>query len=224
MVSEPLLWPLLSNLAFISVTPFSTSLPPSQQPLQPFAVEPPMSSSHLPWVSDLQPSSLRNFTLHRPLPFASLLQILLRSRFWRYHGDRLVPIYTTVKASTPSETARTPTHHSKALFCWSRAICVFHVPLHIWVLSHAPPRAVASGYAPLTCRHALSRASTLSLTSLLTLSTSALACAVADVTCLRHPLTSCLDSGGLTVDFDRAVGFDRWLFSKVDFFSPGSFA
>ena len=81
MVSEPLLWPFLSSLVFISVTPFSTSLPPSQQPPQPFAVEPPTSSSHRPWVPDLQPPSLRSFTLHRPLPFVSPLQTLLWLRF-----------------------------------------------------------------------------------------------------------------------------------------------
>ena len=40
MVSEPLLWPFLSSPVFISVTLFffSTSLPPSQQPPQPFDV------------------------------------------------------------------------------------------------------------------------------------------------------------------------------------------
>ena len=39
MVSEPLLWPFLSSFVFISVTLFfSTSLPPSQPPPQPFAV------------------------------------------------------------------------------------------------------------------------------------------------------------------------------------------
>ena len=151
MVSEPLLWPFLNSLVFISVTPFSTSLPPSQQPPQPFAVELPTSSSHRPWVPDLQPLSLRNFTLHRPLPFASPLQILLRSRFWRYHRDRLAPIY---KISTPSETARAPTRRSKALFLWSRAPRAFHAPLHIWVLSHVPPRAIASGHAPFTRLHA----------------------------------------------------------------------
>ena len=84
MVSEPLLWPFLSSLVFISMTPFSTSLPPSQQPPQPFTDEPPTSSSRRPWVPDLQPLSLRSFTLPRPLPFASPLQILIRLRFWRY--------------------------------------------------------------------------------------------------------------------------------------------
>ena len=174
MVSEPLLWPFLSSLVFISVTPFSTSLPPSQQPPQPFVVEPPTSSSRRPWVPDLQPPSLRNFTLHRQLPFASLLQILLRLRLWRYHKDHLASIYTLVKASTPSETTRAPTRCSKALFRWSCTPCAFHEPLHIWVLSHAPPHAIASSHAP-------SRTSSLSLTS----STSALACTVADITCLR---------------------------------------
>ena len=116
MVSELLLWPFLSSLVFISVTPFSTSLPPSQQPPQPFDVEPLTSLSCRPWVSDLQLSSLRSFTLHRPLLFASC----------------------------------------------------------------APTRL---------------------LTSLLMSSTSAFACAVANVTCLHQPLTSSFDSGYLTIDF-----------------------
>ena len=121
MVSEPLLWPFLSSFVFISVTSFSISLSPSQQPPQPFTVEPPTSSSRRPWVPDLQPPSLRSFTLHRPLPLASPLQILLRLRFWRYHRDCLVQIYKIVKALTPSETAHALTRQSKVLFRWSRA-------------------------------------------------------------------------------------------------------
>ena len=112
MVSEPLLWSFLSSLVFISVThfSFSTSLPPSQPPPQPFAIEPPTSSSRRPWVPDLQLPLLRSFTLHRPLPLTSPLQTLLRLRFWSYHRDRLAPIYKTVKDSTSSETAHAPTH------------------------------------------------------------------------------------------------------------------
>ena len=142
MVSEPLLWPFLSSLVFISVTPFSTSLPSSQQPPQLFAIEPLTSSSRRPWVLDLQPPSLRSFTLHRPLPFASPLQTLLRLRFWRYHRDRLALIYKLVKASTPSET----------LLCAAQSFCmVDHTP-------HAPPRAVSSDHTPprvVTRPHAL---------------------------------------------------------------------
>ena len=115
MVSESLLWHFLSSLMFISVTPFSTSLPPSQQPPQPFAIEPPTSPSRRPWVPDLQPPSLRSFTLHRPLSFASPLQTLLQLRFWRYHRDCLAPIYKIVKASTPSETARASTRFTHLL-------------------------------------------------------------------------------------------------------------
>ena len=51
MISEPLLWPFLGSLFFIGITPFSISLPPSQQPSQPLAVEPPMFSSYRPWGS-----------------------------------------------------------------------------------------------------------------------------------------------------------------------------
>ena len=159
MVSEPLLWPFLSSLVFISVTSFSTSLPPSQQPPQPLAVEPSTSSNHRPWDLDLQPP-LRSFTFHRPLPFASPLQILLRLRLWRYHWDRLAPIYTLVEASMPSKTTRAPTRRSKVLLHWSCVPRAFHVPLHIWVFSYVLPRATTSGQAPLTRLHALSRAST----------------------------------------------------------------
>ena len=135
MVSEPLLWLFLSSLVFISVTPFSTLLSPSQQSPQPFAVEPQTSSSRRPWVLDLQLPSLRNFTLHRPLPFTSPLQILLQSRFWRYHRDRLAPIYTIVKASTLSETTRATQrlcsfdHAPSTRHCTSRfSLRRLHVP------------------------------------------------------------------------------------------------
>ena len=189
MVSEPLLWPCLSSLVFISVTPFSTSLPPSQQPPQPLVVEPPTSSNRRPWVPDLQPPSLRNFTLHRPLPFGSPLQILLRLRLWRYHWNRLAPIYTLVEPSMPLETTHAPTRRSKVLFHWScapRTPHAFHAPLHIWVFSHAPLHVATSGHAP-------PRASSLSLTSLLMSSTSALvALLLTSLACVshwRHPLT-----------------------------------
>ena len=144
MVLEPLLWPFLSSLVFISVTHFfffSTSLLPSQQPPQPFAVEPPTSSSRRPWVLDLQPPSLRSFTLHRPLPLASPLQTLLRLRFWSYHRDRLALIYKTVKASTPLETAR-----ATQSFC--TVDHAFHVLSHTSRLRHALPRTVTRLHAP----------------------------------------------------------------------------
>ena len=205
MVSEPLLWPFLSNLVFISVTPFSTSLSSSQQPPQPFAVEPPTSSSCWPWVPDLQQPSLRNFTLHRPLPFASLLQILLRLQLWRYHIDCLAPIYTLVKASMLSETTCAPTHCSKALFRWS---CTPRAAAHLGFLSCAS-----------TCHYFKSRVVT---------RLNPLANIIADVIhdsprlhrCWHYLLASVVDIifwlWGLTVDFDR------WLFSMVDFFSLGS--
>ena len=134
MVSELLLWPFLSSLVFISVTPFSTSLPPSQQPPQPFAVEPLTSPSRRPWVSDLQPPLWRSFTLHRLLPLASSLQTLLQLRFWSYHRDRLVPIYKIVKASTPSETAR-----AAQSFC--TVDHALHTPPCASRLRHVPSRA-----------------------------------------------------------------------------------
>ena len=142
MVLEPLLWPFLSSPVFISVTLFfSTSLPPSQPPPQLFAVEPPTSSSHCPWVSDLQPPLLRSFTLHRPLPLASPLQTLLRLRFWSYHRDRLALIYKTVKASTPLETAR-----ATQSFC--TVDHAFHVLSHTSRLRHALPRACTCQFSP----------------------------------------------------------------------------
>ena len=188
MVLEPLLWHFLSSLVFISVTPFffSISLPPSQQPPQSFAVEPPTSSSRRPWVLDLQPPSLRSFTLHRPLTLASPLQTLLQLRFWCYHRDRLAPIYKTVKASTPSETARAPTRRSKFLYGWSHAP---HAVTHLQALPHAA-----------THRHALPRACTRKFSP-------------ADISprwhhhchviCWRHRLTRLLTC----VDFDSGLTF-----------------
>ena len=183
MVSGPLLWPFLSSLAFISVTPFffsSTLLPPSQQPSQPFAVEPPTSSSRRPWVPDLQPPSLRSFTLHRLLPLASLLQTLLRLRFWSYHRDRLAPIYKTVKASTPLEPTRAPMHRSKFLHGWSRAP-------HASRILHAP-------HAPVRARFLLL--------------TSTLGDIICHVICWRHlPRYLLTSSLTLTVDFDQGLTF-----------------
>ena len=163
MVSEPLLWPFFSSHVFISMTPFSISLPPSQQPPQPFAVEPLTSSSRCPWVSDLQPPSLWSFTLQRPLLFASPLQTLLRLRFWRYHKDCLASIYKIVKASMLLETTRAPTRRSKFLYGWSRA-------------PRTSTRRLFRSRAP-TRRHAPPRATMRLLTS----SMSALACTVSDV-------------------------------------------
>ena len=207
MVSEPLLWPFLSNLVFISVIHFlffSTSLPPSQQPSQPFAVEPPTSSSCRPWVPDLQPPLLRSFTLHRPLPLASPLQTLLQLRFWSYHRDRLVLIYKTVKASTPSETARAPTRHSKFLYGWSCAPCASK-------LCHAPPSSATRLHVPslaVKLRHASSRACTRQFSP-------------ANVSPRWHHLPRHLLTSSLTRQF-TCVDFGRWLFFRVDFFSLGS--
>ena len=189
MVSEPLLWHFLSSLVFISVTHFlffSTSLPPSQQPPQPFAVEPPTSSSRRPWVPNLQLPLLRSFTLHRPLPLASPLQTLLWLRFWSYHRDRLASIYKTMKASTPSETACAPTRRSKFLYGWSRAPRASR-------LRHAPPCAVM-------IRHAPSRANFLLLTS-------ALGDVIYHVICWHHRWPDRLLVLTLIVDFSSRLTF-----------------
>ena len=162
MVSESLLWPFLSSLVFISVTPFFFNIAS--------AITTIVSAFHRwtsdviqphPWVPDQQPPSLRSFTLHRPLSLASPLQTLPRLRFWSYHRDPFTSIYKTMKASTPSETACTPTRRSKFLYGWSRAPCAvtcLHAPPRTSELRHAPPRAV-------TRRHAHARASFLLLTS-----------------------------------------------------------
>ena len=159
MVSEPLLWPFLSSLVFISVTSFSTSLPPSQQPSQPLAVEPSTSSNHRPWDLDLQPP-LRSFTFHRPLPFALLLQILLRLRLWRYHWDCLAPIYILVEPSMPSKIARAVQRFCSADHAPSTRHCTFgfslmrlHVPQLQVTHSHAPqPSRWRHPRQPLLCR------------------------------------------------------------------------
>ena len=205
MVSEPLLWHFLSSIVFIGVTPFSTSLPLSQQPPQPLAVEPLKSSSCCPWVSNLQPPSLRSFILQRPLPFASPPQILLRLHFWRYHWDRLTSIYTLVEASKPSETSCAPTHHSKVLFRSARpSTCHYSSGLFL-TCYHVP-------HLQVTRRYSSSSAVTRLLTSFCQVSHSYV---IIDVTCLRHLLTS-------SFDFRR---FNRWLLAglTIDFFPKLTF-
>ena len=116
-----------------------------------------MSSSRRPWVPDLQSPSLRSFTLHRPLPFASPLQILLWLRLWRYHWDHLALIYTFVEASTPSETAYAPMRLSKVLFRSSHALHSFHAPpratSQLGFSWRAPTHHISRSHTP----HALSR-------------------------------------------------------------------
>ena len=200
MVSEPLLWPFLSSLVFISVTPFSPSLPPSQQPPQPLTVEPPTSSNRRPWVLDLQ-SPLRSFTFHRPLPFASPLQILLRLRLWRYHWDCLAPIYILVEPSTPSKIARAIQRFCSANHAPSTCHCTSGfslMRLHVLQLQVTRPSRALTHLNPLAnVIHVSPR------------------CVVVDVTCLRQLLTSSFDYGGLTIDFSNlTVDFNR----AVDFF------
>ena len=192
MVSEPLLWPFLSSLVFISVTSFLTTLPPLQLPSQPLAVEPPTSSSRRPWVPDLQLPLLRSFTLHRPLLFASPLQILLRLRFWRYHWDRPAPIYTLVEASKKSEIARAPTRRSKLLF---RRSCAIRAPTRRSFFS-----------CTVTCRHAPQQ---VSLTSLLT-------SALVATHCWRHLLASAADVIFWLWIWPLTSQVDRWLWLAID--------
>ena len=139
MVLEPLLWPLLSSLVFISVTQFSTSLSPSQQSPQPLTVEPPTAFNCCLWVPDLQSLSLRSPTPHRPLHESSLPWILLRLHFYKYHCDRLVSIYTSVESSQSSETARTFTRRPK-LLCQSPRAPTRHPQLQLMppVMSSVP--------------------------------------------------------------------------------------
>ena len=211
MVSEPLLWPFLSSLVFIGVTPFSTSLLPSQQLSQPLAVEPLMSSSHHPWVLDLQPS-LRSFTLQRPLPFASPLQILLRLHFWRYHWDRLTLIYTLEEASKPSETACSPVPLKGSV---PQLTCL-NAPLHIWVVSPCTPmHCIFKSHAfthlptpqPSCWRH-------FATSALVVSSLTSLACVNRLTSSFDFWRFDCWLLVGLIIDFQKV---DRWLFPRVDF-------
>ena len=194
MVSESLLWPFLSSLVFISVTPFFFNIASAITTI--IAAFHHWTSDVIqphPWVPDLQPPSLRSFTLHRPLSLASPLQTLPRLRFWSYHRDPFTSIYKTMKASTPSETACAPTRCSKFLYGWSRAPCAvtcLHAPPRASELRHAPPRAA-------TRMHALV------------------------FSCWRLHLPRHLLMSSLTRPL-TCVDFDRWLFLNVDFFRPGS--
>ena len=130
MISEPLLWPFLSSLVFIGVTPFSTSLPPSQQSPQPLAIEPLTSSSHCLRVPDLQPLSLRSPTPHRSLHM-SLNRSLpsraawiscvnapraVQSSSWCYlwrHLLHVSPSYVSI-----SHLLTSAPHHLGDVICW----------------------------------------------------------------------------------------------------------
>ena len=144
MVSEPLLWPFLSSLVFIGVTPFSTSLPPSQQPPQPFAVEPSTSTSRRLWVPDLQPPLLRSFTPQRPLPIASppqycsdyvgegTTEILLHrsTHSWKSHHHRSLHALsrTTKRFCALAHALHAPSKIITRLHALPRVGCVLHVP------------------------------------------------------------------------------------------------
>ena len=202
MVSEPLLWHFLSSLVFVSVTPFSPSLLPSQQRPQPLAVEPPTSSNRHHWVLDLQ-LPLGSFTFYRPLSFASPLQILLRLRLWRYHWDCLAPIYILVEPSMPSKIARAvqrfcSTDHAPSMRHCTSGFSLMR--LHVLQLQVTRPSRALTHLNPLAnVIHVSPR------------------CVVVDVTCLCQLLTSSFDYGGLTIDFSNlTVDFNR----AVDFF-PG---
>ena len=200
MVSEPLLWPFLSSLVFISVTSFFNNAS---------AITIAAAASHR-WTSDvIQPSSLGSEPaaavvkeFHTTL-FASPLQILLRLHFWRYYWDRPAPIYTLVEASPQSETARASTRRSKLMFCRSRTTCA---PTYRSFFSRATTRR-HSPSCTVTRLHAPLRASTSLADVIADVSPNS---PLADVTCLRQPLTSSSNSG-----------FDRWLFRlTVDFDWP----
>ena len=203
MVSEPLLWPFLSSLVFIGVTPFSISLLPSQQLLQPLTVEPPTSSNRCLWVPDLQPLLLRSLTSYRPLHMSLPPWILHRLCFYRYHWDRFAPIYTLVEALQLSEIARALTHHPNILcpiscvtcapmrWHWqpsSRASTRLHVPdLHLLTSAlgdviywhHCPPSTVVTHHIKL-------------------------------LTCINHTVDLCW--------------LDYWLWPRVDFLPELTFA
>ena len=201
IVSEPLLWPFLSSLVFIGVTPFSTSLLLSQQSPQPLAVEPPTSSSRCLWVSDLQLLSLRSPTPHRPLHVSSHR----REYFSNHISSGIIEIIFRWSTSWWK-----PRNHRRP-----------HAPLRttqsFYIKAHVP-HALSLAPADVTC-DVISATSALAYVSIQS---------VADVSatssCWPHPLTvdqvdfdywplTLIGSLTLTVNFSPP---------EVDFCSPGS--
>ena len=151
MVSKPLLWPFLSSLIFIGVTP---SLLPSQQLPQPLAVEPPTSSSCCLRVPDLQPLLLRSPTPQTTacvvtavyIALIAFLEVSLRSSSADLHvGESLVvtgdamPSRTTQRfcVSAPCAVLNSNWRH-----LW-RHQC--HIsPSHISIQSYADVNATSS--------------------------------------------------------------------------------
>ena len=180
------------------------TLPPSQLPPQPIAVEPPTSSSRRPWVPDLQPPSFRSFTLQQTTALCitaaniapiSFLKVPLRSSCADLHIRG---------ASSSSETSRALTRRSKLLLRRSRATraatrrifkprAVTRRRLAATRL-HAPSRARTRLTRPHALAHA-SRALTWSA-DVISPATSALAASASTILLTsspRHPVTSSSD-------------------------------
>ena len=148
----------LSSLVFIGVTPFSTSLPPSQQSLQPLAVEPLTSSSCCLRVLDLQSLSLRS-------PHC-IDNCTYRHRRW-YCSNYICRGITKIVFSRSTRQWKPRSNQSlhapsraTQRFCISasrapRADELLQVPPRVEYSLHAPPRAGYCLHAPPRARPAL---------------------------------------------------------------------
>ena len=208
MVSEPLLWLFLSSLVFIGVTPFSTSLSPSQQPLQ-------------PWTSNIfQPSSLGS----EPTAAAVEEFHTAKTTALCIVAANIAPI-NFLQVPLRSSCADIQTHGRRphappcaAQSFWATAHAPY-APLHIWVVHPCAPTRRIFRSCTLTCltHSRWRRSATLALVASSLMS---LACVIVDVTCLRQSMTSSFDFGRF--DHWLSVGLTINFFLELNFCSPGA--
>ena len=191
MVSEPLLWPFLSSLVFIGVTPFSTSLSPSQQLSQPLAVEPSIPAIILGfWTCNRHRWGVSHYKDHCPLHHRC-----------KYCSDYVSEGTTEIVLRWSTHSGKPQSHQRPhAPPCRSKVL---------FRSSHASTRRCTSGlflhalHLQVTRLHTPSHASTLLLTSFCHVSPS---CVIVEVTWLRQPQTSSF----------YFWMFDCWLLSRFN--------
>ena len=202
MVSEPLLWPFLSSLVFISVTPFFNIASAITT----------TATAFRRWTSDVtQPSSLGSE------PTAAVIK--------EFHTAQTTIVCITATNIAPITVLKVPQRSSCADLQNRESLNAVGDRTHPHTSPKVSGRLITRHHAPVL---QITRSTRL-LTSLLTSSTSAFTAPLLTspdcVSRWRHPLTLGIWplTSRLNVDFDRVLTLTvRWLFSKVDFFCPGA--
>ena len=208
MVSEPLLWPFLSSPVFISVTLFffSTSLPPSQQPPQPFDVIQPSSLGSGPTVAVVKEFHTAQTTAARitVTNIASITVLKLPQRSSCADLQNRESLNAVEDHTRP----HTPLKVSVRLITRSTRL---QAPLRAYTCRHAPPSASTRLHAPVSPTNVSLRWRHLPC-HLLTSSATASVDVIVD-----QDVDQTVDLRWLDRWLWLYVDFDLWLFAIVDF-------